>query len=73
MPRFISPDGKLTLETAVPSEAVSLRQQGFKEQKARTTAVREADAEVAATVAPANEVEAPAEAKSASRSTSSKK
>lgn len=42
MPRFVK-DG-LTIETAVPRESADLRAQGFKEQKARTAAVREADA-----------------------------
>lgn len=43
MPRFVSKDGKHTIETAVPREAAALRSQGYTEQKARTTAVREAD------------------------------
>lgn len=42
MPRFTK-DG-LTIETAVPREAAELRAQGFTEQKARTAAVREAEA-----------------------------
>ena len=42
MPRFTK-DG-LTIETAVPREAAELRAQGFAEQKARTAAVREAEA-----------------------------
>ncbi|WP_324644153.1 hypothetical protein [Pseudarthrobacter sp. LT1] len=44
MPRFISPDGNLTIETAVPTEAAELRRDGFTEQKARTAEVKEADA-----------------------------
>lgn len=42
MPRFIK-DG-LTIETAVPREAAELRAQGFTEQRARTVAVKQADA-----------------------------
>lgn len=42
MPRFIK-DG-LTVETAIPREAAELRSQGFTEQKAKTAAVKEADA-----------------------------
>jgi len=42
MPRFVK-DG-LTIETAVPREAAALRAQGFTEQKAKTAAVKEADA-----------------------------
>lgn len=42
MPRFTK-DG-LTIETAVPREVTELRAQGFTEQKARTAAVREAEA-----------------------------
>ena len=42
MPRFTK-DG-LTIETAVASEATELRAQGFTEQKARTAAVRDAEA-----------------------------
>lgn len=42
MPRFTK-DG-LTIETAVPREASELRAQGFTEQKARTAAVRQAEA-----------------------------
>lgn len=50
MPRFTSKDGNLTVETAVPSEIAELRRDGFKEQSARTKAVKEADAgSVAAT------------------------
>lgn len=44
MPRFISKDGKHTVETAVATEAAELRRDGYTEQKARTTEVREADA-----------------------------
>lgn len=44
MPRFISPDGNLTIETAVPYEAAELRRDGFKEEKARTAPVKAADA-----------------------------
>jgi hypothetical protein len=45
MPRFTK-DG-LTVETSVPREAAELRRDGFTEQKAKTAAVREADAEAA--------------------------
>jgi len=51
MPRFIK-DG-LVIETALPSEAAELRRDGFTEQKAKTAAVREADA--TPTAAPAAE------------------
>lgn len=44
MPRFTK-DG-LTIETAVPSEAAELRRDGFKEQKARTKAVKEAESDL---------------------------
>ena len=44
MPRFISQDGKHTVETAVATEAAELRRDGYTEQKARTAPVREADA-----------------------------
>jgi hypothetical protein len=44
MPRFISPDGQIVIETAIPTEAAELRRDGFKEEKARTSAVREAEA-----------------------------
>lgn len=44
MPRFTSPDGNLTIETAIPREAAELRRDGFKEEKARTKAVKEAEA-----------------------------
>lgn len=47
-PRFTSPDGELTIETAIPSEAASLRNQGFTEEKARTKAVQQAEKEQAA-------------------------
>lgn len=33
MPRFTSPDGGLTIETDVPTEAAELRRDGFTEQK----------------------------------------
>lgn len=42
MPRF-EKDG-LVIETAVPTEAAELRRDGFTEQKAKTAAVKEADA-----------------------------
>ena len=42
MPRF-EKDG-ITVETAIPREAARLRSEGFREQKAKTAAVREADA-----------------------------
>lgn len=44
MPRFTNKEG-LTIETAVPREAAQLRAEGFTEQKAKTAAVREADAD----------------------------
>lgn len=46
MPRFTKEsDGRtITVETAVPREAAQLRAEGFTEQKARTSVVREADA-----------------------------
>ncbi|SDK79124.1 hypothetical protein [Arthrobacter sp. ok362] len=44
MPRFTSKDGTHTVETAIPTEAAELRRDGYVEQKARTTAVKEADA-----------------------------
>lgn len=72
MPRFTktTDDGrKVTVETAIPREAAELRSQGFTEQKARTVAVREADA--AKTEAP--KVEAPkADAPKADATKSSK-
>lgn len=46
MPRFTK-DG-LTIETAIPREAAELRRDGFKEQKAKTAAVREAESPKAA-------------------------
>ena len=46
MPRFTK-DG-LTIETAIPREAAELRAQGFSEQKARTDAVKQAEALAAA-------------------------
>lgn len=42
MPRFTK-DG-LTIETAVPTEAAELRRDGFKEEKAKTAEVKQADA-----------------------------
>ena len=42
MPRFTK--DALTIETAVASEAAELRRDGFTEQKAKTAAVKEADA-----------------------------
>lgn len=42
MPRF-EKDG-LVIETAVATEAVELRSQGFTEQKAKTAEVKQADA-----------------------------
>jgi hypothetical protein len=54
MPRFTK-DG-VTVETSLPTEAAELRRDGFKEEKAKTAAVREADASSAkpeaATAAP---------------------
>jgi len=43
MPRFTKDD--VTIETASTREAVRLRSQGFKEEKARTVEVRRADAQ----------------------------
>lgn len=54
MPRFThdsNPD--LVIETAVPSEIVSLRSQGFVEHAAKTAAVKQADAENAKAATPA--------------------
>ncbi|MBT8162794.1 MULTISPECIES: hypothetical protein [Arthrobacter] len=48
MPRFVSKDGKHTVETSVATEAAELRRDGYTEQKAKTAAVRETDAENAA-------------------------
>jgi hypothetical protein len=42
MPRFTK-DG-LTVETAVATEAAELRRDGFKEERAKTAPVRDADA-----------------------------
>ena len=42
MPRFTK--GDLTIETAIPTEAAELRRDGFVEQKAKTVAVKAADA-----------------------------
>lgn len=46
MPLFIKEsDGhEVVVETSVPREAAQLRAEGFTEQKARTSTVREADA-----------------------------
>lgn len=44
MPRFISKDGAVTVETAIATEAAELRRDGFVEQKARTAVVKQADA-----------------------------
>ena len=43
MARFVSKDGKHTTETSNPVERVSLLRQGYREQKARTAAVKQAD------------------------------
>jgi len=43
MPRFTK--GDLVIETSLPTEAAELRRDGFKESKARTAAVRNAEAE----------------------------
>ena len=43
MPRFVSKDGQHAVETSHPAERVSLLAQGYTEQKARTTAVKQAD------------------------------
>ena len=53
MPRFTSPDGNHTVETAVATEAAELRRDGYSEQKARTAEVKEADAATADTSKPA--------------------
>ena len=53
MPRFISKDGQHAVETAVATEAAELRRDGYTEQKAKTTAVREADAAKPAASTPA--------------------
>jgi hypothetical protein len=46
MPRFTKDvDGRtVAVETAIATEAAELRSQGFKETKAKTAAVKEADA-----------------------------
>lgn len=46
MPRFTKGDGdgQVVVETSSPREAATLRASGFVESKARTAAVREADA-----------------------------
>lgn len=44
MPRFVSKDGTHAIETSHPAERVQLLAQGYREQKARTTAVKQADA-----------------------------
>jgi len=51
MPRFVKEvDGReVVVETALPREAAELRSQGFKEHKARTKAVKQADTEAAKT------------------------
>lgn len=43
MPRFVSKDGKHAIETSHPAERVELLAQGYREQKARTQAVKAAD------------------------------
>ena len=43
MPRFTKND--VTVETAVPTEIVALRSQGFTEYVAKTVAAKQADAE----------------------------
>lgn len=43
MPRFVHPETSHTIETAVPREAAELRSQGYREEAARTKAVREAE------------------------------
>lgn len=43
MPRFVSKDGKHSIETSHPAERVELLAQGYREQKARTAAVKQAD------------------------------
>lgn len=50
MPRFTgkNADGDtIVIETAIPSEAASLRNQGFTEEKAKTKAVQEQEKELA--------------------------
>jgi hypothetical protein len=47
MPRFTKDD--VTVETAVPTEIVALRSQGFVEHVAKTAEVKHADAEAAKT------------------------
>jgi hypothetical protein len=48
MPRFTKDD--VTVETAVPTEIVALRSQGFTEHAAKTAEVKQADAEAAKTI-----------------------
>lgn len=53
MPRFTSKDGKHAVETAVATEAAELRRDGYKEERAKTAPVREADAAKPAAATPA--------------------
>lgn len=43
MPRYVHPETNHAVETSHPAEGVQLRAAGYREQKARTTAVRQAD------------------------------
>lgn len=40
MPRFVHPETKHTVETAIPREAAELRRDGYREQKPRPQLVR---------------------------------
>ena len=43
MPRYVHKDTGHAVETSNPTEGVQLKAQGYREQAARTKAVREAD------------------------------
>ena len=43
MPRYVHPKTGHAIETSHPAEGVQLRAQGYREQKARTAAVKQAD------------------------------
>lgn len=43
MPRYVHPKTEHVVETSNATEGVQLKAQGYREQKARTAAVREAD------------------------------
>lgn len=43
MPRFVHPKTRHAIETTSPRDRADLLAQGYREQKAKTTAVRQAD------------------------------